>query len=324
MTKGTADQDYAPLLVGDEENRRAVPRRKAEYRVAVTVSYCFIMIINGGGCGAFGPSLEAFERTTGLSQAVLGGAVMQNRLAKLAGTVVWGYFASRIQRQRPGEALLLPQHFLMALSLLISAGCSAVSAFCPGHYPRLRMPPHPPRLSALRVRDWSQVLGYTRSGTTLQLMMVLSGFAYGITDSGANLLILWVWHHDTSRQRVNVAVLNAMFTIGAFVTPMLIAASMHYMRGHIWPAYYAIAVIAILQVVATLQLFSPCPCPCCHLMCTCLSYTHACPSVCLFPHACLDAPSARGRRACSPYCRVHLRRTRIPIQTGRLVWAQSW
>ena len=35
---------------------------------------------------------------TGLSQAVLGGAVLQNRLAKLAGTVLWGYYASRLQQ----------------------------------------------------------------------------------------------------------------------------------------------------------------------------------------------------------------------------------
>jgi len=207
-------EDYAPLLVGDEENPSKATRKPAGQRIAVTVCYCFIMVINGGACGAFGPSLEVFERTTGLSQAVLGGAVMQNRLAKLAGTVVWGYFASRLQKYKPGEEPVLTAHYLMGSALLVSGGCCAV-------------------------------LGYSHSGTTLQLMMIMSGFAYGISDSGANLLILWVWHHDIRRQRVNVAVLNAMFTIGAFVTPMVIAASMHYLRGAIYPAYYCIAVVAI-------------------------------------------------------------------------------
>ena len=51
-----------------------------------TVFYCMIMVVNGGMCGAFGPSLDFFERQTDLSQGVLGGAVMQNRLAKLGAT----------------------------------------------------------------------------------------------------------------------------------------------------------------------------------------------------------------------------------------------
>ena len=51
-----------------------------------------------------------------------------------------------------------------------------------------------------------------------------------------------------------VAVLNAMFTIGAFVTPMLIAASIHFLGGHVWPAYYILAAIAILEVGQHLEL----------------------------------------------------------------------
>ena len=119
--------DYAPLIVDeDESGGRPARHAPARQRVAVTVCYCTIMIINGGTVGAFGPSLEAFERTTGLSQGVLGGAVMQNRLAKLAGTVVWGWYASRLQRQRPGEPVTVPAHQLMAAVLLVSAMCCAV------------------------------------------------------------------------------------------------------------------------------------------------------------------------------------------------------
>jgi hypothetical protein len=49
------------------------------------------MSINGGMCGAFGPALEYFQRATGLSQVALGTAVLQNRLAKLAGTLAWAW-----------------------------------------------------------------------------------------------------------------------------------------------------------------------------------------------------------------------------------------
>jgi hypothetical protein len=58
---------------------------------------------------------------------------------------------------------------------------------------------------------------------------------------------------------VQVAVLNAMFTVGAFVTPMLLAGSMHYMHGSIWPAYYIITAIAIIEACALPLLPSPPP-----------------------------------------------------------------
>ena len=60
-------------------------------------------------------------------------------------------------------------------------------------------------------------------------------------------MITWVWQHDTRKQRINVAILNAMFTVGAFVTPMLIAASMHSLHGAVWPAYYVLAAAAKLM-----------------------------------------------------------------------------
>ena len=113
--------------------------------IATTVLYCAVMVINGGLVGAFGPSLEPFARQTGASLGVLGGSIMQNRISKLAGTVLWGYYASRVQQLEPGEHLGLTPHTLMAISLLLLAACCAV-------------------------------FGFTRSSTVLQLMMNISGF----------------------------------------------------------------------------------------------------------------------------------------------------
>jgi len=222
--------DFEPLLVSEDEERapRAHEAQPPLRRVMVTACYCLVMVVNGGMCGAFGPSLEYFERSTGLSQAVLGGAVMQNRLAKLAGTVLWGWYASSIQQQRGRMEMLMPPHQLMAAVLLVSAACSAT-------------------------------LGFTRSGAVLQIAMVVSGFMYGVSDSAANLLVIWVWDYDPRKLRINVAVLNAMFTIGAFVTPMLIAASIHFLKGHVWPAYYVLAFVSIVEACLLPLLPSPPP-----------------------------------------------------------------
>lgn len=167
--------DFEPLLVSEDEERapRAHEAQPPLRRVMVTACYCLVMVVNGGMCGAFGPSLEYFERSTGLSQAVLGGAVMQNRLAKLAGTVLWGWYASSIQQQRGRMEMLMPPHQLMAAVLLVSAACSAT-------------------------------LGFTRSGAVLQIAMVVSGFMYGVSDSAANLLVIWVWDYDPRKLRINV------------------------------------------------------------------------------------------------------------------------
>ncbi len=285
MSKAAGASDYAPLLVPESDDERTDHLRVATpppRRVLVTACYCMLMVVNGGMCGAFGPSLEYFERRTGLSQGVLGGAVMQNRLAKLGGTILWGWYATRLQQQRSNVESLLPPHHLMAAVLLVSACCSAV-------------------------------LGFTRSGAMLQFTMIMSGFMYGVSDSAANLLIMWVWDFDSRKQRINVrappaatrpacarcvcarvpthlvgancslstlllrhagvcfdveradrpvrqvAVLNAMFTIGAFVTPMLIAASIHFLRGHVWPAYYVLSAISIVEALALPLLPSPPP-----------------------------------------------------------------
>ena len=174
MSKGKpAASDYAPLLVREDEDSSTTRPKPLAARVTITACYCIVMVINGGMCGAFGPSLEYFERSTGLSQGVLGSAVMQNRLAKLGGTIFWGWYASHIQQQRRSNDLLLPPHYLVAAVLLVTASCCAT-------------------------------LGFTRSGAALQLTMITSGFMYGVSDSAVNLLILWVWDHDPRKQRINV------------------------------------------------------------------------------------------------------------------------
>ena len=80
-----------------------------------------------------------------------------------------------------------------------------------------------------------------------------------MTDSAANLLIMWCWQHDDLSQRVYVAVLNARFTVGAFVTPMLVALAIHYVGSVIWPAYYVLSTVAILVAVILPMLPAPAP-----------------------------------------------------------------
>ena len=219
--------------------------------------------------GAFGPALETFERNTKLPQVAIGTAVLIHRLAKLGGTIVWGWYASLLQKRREqGVRLSLSPHVLMSASLLVT-GVSSV------------------------------LLGVTKSKRTFQVAMGVAGFCYGITDSACNLLVLWAWQHDTRRQRcdllaagrysrprprsharahtpaltrsrsyarahtprlmhprrhlrasrsVHVATLNALFTSGAFITPMLVAASLHYMNGVVWPAFHALAIFGAVQV----------------------------------------------------------------------------
>merc|ERR1719409_1652787 len=72
-------------------------------------------------------------------------------------------------------------------------------------------------------------------------------------------MITWVAPDYQLSHPQNQAILNAMFTVGAFVTPMLIATSMHNMRGAVWPAYYILAGAAIVEAAFLPQLPSPDP-----------------------------------------------------------------
>jgi len=194
--------------------------------------YCAVMVINGGIIGAFGPALHAFARATGLSHAALGTGVLQNRLAKLVGAVFWGVYADRLQlNEGKGTPLAIKPHTVLAASLLLTAAASCV-------------------------------IGCTTSGLSFQLAMTTAGFCYGVTDSAMQLLVLWTWQHDANRQRTNVALANAMFTVGAFLSPMLVAASLHCMHGSAWPAFTCLGAISLVTAIPPVTvLTSPGPPP---------------------------------------------------------------
>ena len=64
-------------------------------------------------------------------QAVLGRAVMQNRLAKLGGTLVWGFFASGLQRPPSARAAWVTRmsaHAFLGVGMVCSALCCVVRA----------------------------------------------------------------------------------------------------------------------------------------------------------------------------------------------------
>ena len=157
-------EEYALLQAPDSESEadgsggpvdRAATTALLQNRFKVTVCYCAIMVLNGGLVGAFGPSLEPLSRQTGASLAILGGSVMQNRVSKLAGTVVWGMYAARVQTTSKMASLAVQPNTVISAALLVLAACCAV-------------------------------FGFTRSTAVLQVMMNLSGFMYGISDSAVS------------------------------------------------------------------------------------------------------------------------------------------
>ena len=91
----------------------------------------------------------------------------------------------------------------------------------------------------------------------MQLALAISGFFYGVSDSAGQLLILWTWQDDNRRQRMYVALLNAMFTVGGLLTPILVAGSLRYSHGQIWAAFDAVGVLGLLVGLAFPLLRSP-------------------------------------------------------------------
>ncbi len=211
-------------MLEDTDARRAAAGSIRHPR-AVCALYCLVMAVNGGMCGAFGPSLESFHRHTHLSHAALGSAVMQNRLAKLLGTVAWAYYASTLESPRK---IFLRPHAAVGIALLVIGACCVI-------------------------------LGTTTSGVNLEAVMVVSGAAYGFNDSACSLLTLWLWQGDPRRQRAYVALINVFFTAGAFITPIFIAASLHFMGDFVWPAFDLLSVLSIGGALAAACLPSPRP-----------------------------------------------------------------
>ena len=102
-----------------------------------------------------------------------------------------------------------------------------------------------------------QVVGHSADGLLVQLALAISGFFYGVSDSAGQLLILWTWQDDNRRQRMYVALLNAMFTVGGLLTPILVAGSLRYSHGQIWAAFDAVGVLGLLVGLAFPLLRSP-------------------------------------------------------------------
>ncbi len=147
------EEEEAPLL--DRE-----PRVKGlSGSFLLTVLYFCVMAINGAMVGAIGPSIEEFGHVARMSDSALGRLVMQNRLCKLMGTLIWCLYARRLQRPRGKER----PHQLFAGLLLLTAASAAAT-------------------------------GIARTPVGLQLALLTWGFCYGLTDSGATSLTVWRWY----------------------------------------------------------------------------------------------------------------------------------
>ena len=195
---------------------------------------------------------------------------MQNRLAKLGGTLVWGFFASGLQRPPSARAAWVTRmsaHAFLGVGMVCSALCCVVRALpgpseaggaerraARGARRTGRTGRRVARVARPRPR---QVVGHSADGLLVQLALAISGFFYGVSDSAGQLLILWTWQDDNRRQRMYVALLNAMFTVGGLLTPILVAGSLRYSHGQIWAAFDAVGVLGLLVGLAFPLLRSP-------------------------------------------------------------------
>lgn len=197
----SADEDQQPLLSPGIQKRPHRNLSRSRDRL-LSAAYFGVMAINGGMIGAFGPSLQMLERATGLTEYEVGKFVMQNRVSKLVGTLAWCGYAKLVQDERRlGRMRGKLTHQLMACMLATTALFSLV------------------------------IGNLASSGTALQFSLICWGFVYGVTDSGVTSLTLWRWAHDDRRRRFDVALLNSGFTVGALITPVLVAASLRYGGG---------------------------------------------------------------------------------------------
>ena len=206
------DNDENPLLRRarpPESLRRSRPIGRRRCDNPTLVIYFLVMAVNGGLIGALGPSLAQIGRATGLHDASLATFVFLNRLCKLLGTFIWCAYARTLQRPsgwaRPNAA------FAGLMFVTASAAVALGSASRPAFV-------------ALALLAW--------------------GLAYGITDSGVTSLTVWRWGANQRRCRIDVAMLNAGFTVGALLSPALVAASLRYGGGR-W-AFHVVALVAAL------------------------------------------------------------------------------
>ena len=146
-----SDDEGIPLL--SKPGALSASRHHCAHPHWLTAVYFCVMAVNGGMIGAFGPSLQMLQRATGLDEAEIGKMVMQNRLSKLAGTLIWCAYAKYLQEeQRCGKSPNRQPHTLLACLMAFTACASAIV----GHL--------------------------VSSAGALQFALVAFGLVYGISD----------------------------------------------------------------------------------------------------------------------------------------------
>lgn len=184
-----------------------------------TLLFSIANAVNGGLVGAVGPSLPAFQMSTGLGAAGLGRLVLINRLSKLVGTFAWTAYAKQLMNR--GTAVPSPRLLLCVCMLMASASAAVIAS------PALR-----------------------ESKLALQCALGFFGVSYGFTDPGFTLLTIWSLQDSARRQRSHVGYLNAGYTLGALVTPLIVAALLAWGDGGCYPVFYVISAVAALAGVA--------------------------------------------------------------------------
>jgi hypothetical protein len=175
--------------------------------------------INGGLCGAIGPSIFAFQASTSLGDAAIARAILISKAAKLFGTFVWAAYATRLQRGH--SVLQLTPGQVLSGTLCLEALCAAAIAL-----PSLRS-----------------------SGALLQLCLAVFGFCYGCADSGFDLLTIWSEATKPTTARTHIAMLNAGYTAGAVLTPAVISVALRY-GGTPYVCFTVLSALAVLAALA--------------------------------------------------------------------------
>ena len=192
----------------------------------VTLVFAATSGINGGLVGMTGPALQSLGEATGLGNEALGRIILINRLSKFMGSFAWTAYAKRLQEGRASFS-----------SRLLIACCVAVISVC--------------SLWIATIRS---------SALVLQVALGCSGAAYGISDSAMTLLTIWA-NRQPSQQRTHVALLNVGFTVGALITPAVVAAAFRT-GSSCYLGFYVLSATAALLVpwlVLTPQSARPLP-----------------------------------------------------------------
>ena len=94
-----ADDDSDDASMSPPRSRRIAADSDVKSMCSLTAIYFLVMVVNGGLIGALGPSLEPIGRARDCMTA-LARLVLQNRLCKFVGNLIWCSFARRLQQSR--------------------------------------------------------------------------------------------------------------------------------------------------------------------------------------------------------------------------------